>query len=347
MRFVPMLCVLLLLLLLQPTCIQAVCNVDAIDGLTVCRTDTQLYRGHMVNAQRQGHGDYWTYGTHYRGMWLHNKQHGYGVLHHARGGGYDGTWSKDRMHGYGRQYAAYQDATMVRPVATHWCNRSVLIYKGEFVRGLRHGYGTYWSAESIHSVYRGEWRAGVPHGTATWTYESHRIRLEDGQGALVKMPHRVLLTYEGEWRHGEYHGYGTLRTSDGRYAYAGHWVNSQRHGSGTETVAGVGEYTGTFAHGQFSGSGIWTSSETAAWLATGTIYGRWDEGQLVGLERLSWAHRAIFVGFIAGTLAGMWSNIGKRLAGRSVSTPLRLPLPLVQRIGVQKVRVTPWHKSHS
>jgi hypothetical protein len=314
-------CLLLLLLLLLwwwalPTYSQAACTVDPIDGLTVCRTDNQLYRGQMLHAQRHGHGHQWTRGEHYQGMWARDKRHGHGVVHYAHGGGYEGAWKHGRMHGTGNQYIAHQSFTMERPVATHWCNHSVLVYRGEFVRGLRHGYGTQWSAESIRSVYRGEWRAGMPHGIARWTYESNHIPLTDGHGEVVKMTNGVLLTYEGSWAQGEHHGYGTLRAADGSYAYAGTWRKSQKHGMGMETIAGVGRFEGTFVRGRFSGSGTWTSDETASWLASGTIQGQWKDGQFVTLEHVSWPYRSIFVGLVAGMLIGMWPNLKNRCSGK-------------------------------
>ena len=43
------------------------------------------------------------------------------------------------------------------------------VYKGDFVDGYRHGYGTYfWKKTKI--IYHGEWNRGKKHGTGKFNY---------------------------------------------------------------------------------------------------------------------------------------------------------------------------------
>ncbi|KAL8274599.1 hypothetical protein Esti_001502 [Eimeria stiedai] len=101
-------------------------------------------------------------------------------------------------------------------------------YRGQVAGGLRHGRGTYTSADR-RFVYEGEWHQGTPNGWGV-------LDCSDGT------------QYRGEWVGGRRHGFGVQTSSNGS-RYEGQWVEGKQEGQGVmlwnePAVHYVGEWRG-------------------------------------------------------------------------------------------------------
>jgi len=87
------------------------------------------YRGHWVRGLREGCGEMISPGkisTRYSGLWLQDKQTGWGTINYSNGATYTGNWVNNLYHGEGR---------------LSWSNGD--IFTGNFGYGSMHGRGTY------------------------------------------------------------------------------------------------------------------------------------------------------------------------------------------------------------
>lgn len=75
-------------------------------------------------------------------------------------------------------------------------------YTGEFLNGLRHGFGTLIESDGL--VYEGMWEKGVKHGQGKEFWEKGFADNADTQ-----------VVYEGMWNNGKKNGKGTLVNADG------------------------------------------------------------------------------------------------------------------------------------
>ncbi|KRX05012.1 hypothetical protein PPERSA_06646 [Pseudocohnilembus persalinus] len=96
------------------------------------------------------------------------------------------------------------------------------IYEGEFVNGVRQGYGVYEypapGEEIPGDKYEGEYYNNKKQGIGKMTY-----------GAKNE-------NYYGEWKNGKRHGEG-LYTYNNKDVYSGQWQNGRKHGNGTYLFA--------------------------------------------------------------------------------------------------------------
>ncbi|VVC24206.1 MORN motif [Cinara cedri] len=120
-------------------------------------------------------------------------------------------------------------------------------YKGEFRRGLRHGYGLHVSCENGRRSYSGQWTDSKRNGPG---HTSCRAGESDGA-----------LNYVGDWVDGRPHGRGSCDWSDGT-RYVGDWVDSLPHGRGKVVWSNDNVYEGEFVSGLMDGTGTyeWSSN---------------------------------------------------------------------------------------
>jgi len=90
-------------------------------------------------------------------------------------------------------------------------------YRGEFLKGLRHGRGLHVSCEDGRRWYSGEWANGKRNGRGE---TSCCVGQPDGA-----------LNYSGDWVDGRPHGSGTASWPDGTQ-YTGGWADGRQHGRG-------------------------------------------------------------------------------------------------------------------
>ena len=92
------------------------------------------------------------------------------------------------------------------------------LYQGEFLRGVKHGQGTY------------TYRLGIILYLVPWTTTSILV------GDMYSVCSNGDI-YSGEWREGVMQGQGDFCSQNGGYSYSGSFENGLRHGSGVLKLA--------------------------------------------------------------------------------------------------------------
>ncbi|CAN8234130.1 unnamed protein product [Cochlearia groenlandica] len=165
---------------------------------------------------------------------------GSGVYYYSVNGRYEGDWINGRYDGYGIEC---------------WSKGSK--YKGQYKKGLRHGYGVYWFYTG--DSYSGEWFNGQSHGFGMQT-------CADGS------------SYVGQFKFGVKHGLGSYHFRNGD-KYAGEYFGDKIHGFGVYYFANGHYYEGAWHEGRKQGYG------TYGFRTGDSKCGQWDNGILV--NRLS------------------------------------------------------------
>lgn len=112
-------------------------------------------------------------------------------------------------------------------------NYGVILYKGEFHNGNRHGMGTLYLEDGVTKCYEGQWTNDEMEGRGV-TY------WEDG----------VTKSYEGNLHDGYYEGEGTVYDKTGQKFYEGGFHKSDFHGKGAIYRNGMKLCEGDFSEGQ-------------------------------------------------------------------------------------------------
>jgi YD repeat-containing protein len=172
------------------------------------------------------------------------------------------------------------------------------VYKGEFLNGIRSGYGVYYWKE-LNQYYYGYWRNGKVHGFGFYVKDGKLIQAgeyEDGkqkfnylvdrkqsdiagcEGNCVdgfgKFTYSNGDTYEGFWTGGikEKVGHYYFKNADSQYY--GSYSNGFMEGAGMYTSSSL-TYIGDFVGNQLTGKGI-------KFFGSGIIEaGRWENGKLI------------------------------------------------------------------
>lgn len=112
-----------------------------------------IYDGDLKKNKKNGYGEFaWNNGSIYKGKWVNNARHGYGI-HISMDipneiNIYDGEWINDKHHGEGKFV---------------WNGNN--IYDGEWTNGNMDGYGVYTTSDGIK--YDGAWINDKCHGLGT------------------------------------------------------------------------------------------------------------------------------------------------------------------------------------
>ncbi|KAF6082824.1 hypothetical protein HJG60_016695 [Phyllostomus discolor] len=159
-------------------------------GVFKCVTQPVSYIGQWCQGRRHGMGCiyYDREGTSsYEGTWDHNVRKGWGVRRYKSGNVYEGQWDDNMRHGEGRmrwlttneEYSGQWDRGAQNGLGTHtWFLKRVPNsqyplrneYRGNFVNGYRHGYGTFYYASG--ATYEGEWVFNKKHGMGRLTFKN-------------------------------------------------------------------------------------------------------------------------------------------------------------------------------
>lgn len=182
-------------------------------------------------------------GHKYTGMWAMSKKNGFGTFWYKEGHRYEGDWKDDNQSGKGKM--VYLPGTVVEES-----------YEGDWIKGVKHGHGTYKYRADEGTEYEGDFVNGQRNGFGKITYR-------DGS------------FYRGEFKDEMMSGKGIYVGSDGSQ-YDGDWVNNMRHGKGTSMSPDGYIYTGEFFKNMKQGIGKEIRPD-------GVVFrGNWDCGMMVG-----------------------------------------------------------------
>lgn len=148
-----------------------------------------IYEGEVVDGRYHGQGTYvWNSGFKYTGEFVLGQPEGKGVLELPNGGKFIGEISNLQINGYGVflrsdgwKHEGMFSNNLLNGPGTSYDDKGVLVYKGEFKDGFRHGYGVLYEDGE---VYEGEFVANVKHGQGKVRYtngDSFEGLFEEGE----------------------------------------------------------------------------------------------------------------------------------------------------------------------
>ncbi|NXV06421.1 RS10B protein, partial [Cettia cetti] len=164
-------------------------------GFGVFRSGTHpiSYTGYWCNGKRHGKGlicydqeqTSW-----YSGDWVNNVREGFGLRRYRSGNTYQGQWKKNLRHGYGQmkwvtdnqEYTGHWVCGLQHGSGIHtWFLDKMQMsqyslrneYVGDFVKGERHGYGTYIYASG--EIYAGGWVHNKKHGKGMFIFKNGHV----------------------------------------------------------------------------------------------------------------------------------------------------------------------------
>ncbi|XP_006814467.1 radial spoke head 10 homolog B-like, partial [Saccoglossus kowalevskii] len=146
-------------------------NMGRRNGTGIMKYDTDglsFYEGDWVDNLRHGYGvRRYGSGNIYEGDWASNNRHGQGTMRWIdRDQAYSGQWQNGIQHGHG-EHTWY----LKRVPGSQYPLRNQ--YIGDFVHGMRHGYGTFYYANG--AKYEGEWDSNLKQGRGTFTFKNGRV----------------------------------------------------------------------------------------------------------------------------------------------------------------------------
>mmetsp|Transcript_33910 Transcript_33910/g.44731 ORF Transcript_33910/g.44731 Transcript_33910/m.44731 type:complete len:1022 (+) Transcript_33910:225-3290(+) len=204
-----------------------------------------VYTGSFVFDKIKGHGEmkYNVTGHRFVGDWDDNKKNGFGTFYYSDGNIYIGEFKDDEIHGKGK-LRIHPDTIIEES------------YEGEWINGVKHGYGIYKYKELEGKVYEGYWANGLRHGKGI-------MKFKDGS------------YYKGDFDKEKWHGRGIFVWADGSQ-YDGQWVNNVRTGEGTYLAVDGSIYQGKFYENMRHGRGVIT------YLDGNSYEGVWELDEIVG-----------------------------------------------------------------
>ncbi|CAD7947745.1 unnamed protein product [Amoebophrya sp. A120] len=171
-----------------------------------------------MSLKQGDHAAVFLHGESYKGEWLNDRKHGYGVFTYKDGGSkYEGQFAHNKREGEGVLWMAEGKLKMRKEYIGVWKNDK------------RHGKGTAFYPHG--ECYQGEWQDNKRHGEGQMKYKD---------GSL----------YVGQWFDDVRTGYGHLTKGNGD-VYEGYWVKDAREGGGSYFYKSTGKvYVGEWAADQ-------------------------------------------------------------------------------------------------
>ena len=212
--------------------------------------DGSIYSGHWnSNGKKEGYGvNIGANGSLYKGYWLNDKIHKYGVFSDGHGNKYKGALKNGLAEGEGE--------LIVNNNADSDTNCTIR-YKGNFKNDIQDGYGREENQED-NTVYEGEFKDGVKCGKGKLTYNDGTVyegefsdNVIHGKGVMKFANGRE---YEGEFKEGTMNGKGVFKWEDG-CKYVGEYLNGQKHGHGVFYWSDNQYYDGMWMNGKQHGDG--------------------------------------------------------------------------------------------
>ncbi|KAG7395100.1 Vacuolar protein sorting-associated protein 8 [Phytophthora boehmeriae] len=254
----------------------------------------------------------------YDGEWIDGKRHGRGLLTFGAGGSYTGEFAHNLFEGFG----VLRIPKSQHPLTKLWMRGEK--YEGEFLRGLKHGRGTWqtrggdqYDGELKHGLYDG--RGVCVYGSSGDVYDGEFVRgLHHGHGELRFRNGSV---YNGGFRLGNFHGFGRMLYGSAGVngSYVGDFVDGKRHGQGVRIYgskeannqsrrryegawqddephgAGVLERDGSTAVGRFE-NGYQTGPGVMKYANGDTYDGNFQRGELHGEGRVVYRDGGVYEG---------------------------------------------------
>ena len=177
-------------------------------------------------------------------------------------------------------------------------------YIGDFRYGLKHGHGTYTSANG--NRYIGKWENNNYNGFGTYTWAGGNEYkgewadgLKCGQGTFSWTNGD---TYNGEWKNDMKNGQGTYTWADGAI-YTGEWENNIKHGKGTLTWANGDKYVGEWEEDEMHTGSMFNKEGTKTSTYSKGIkhlIGNWEHKTKDGKGTYIWANGDKYTGGYKG-----------------------------------------------
>jgi hypothetical protein len=165
-------------------------------------------------------------GTKYDGEWKNNLKEGKGTMYYGDSCSYEGEWKHD--YKCGRGVFTWKDNSNIN---------NVVIYNGDFFKGLRDGRGSIsYSDSTCHEEkkYFGEWKQDKKHGNGSMIYWNKA-------------------EYIGNWADDQRHGKGVyIRHINAKQSekYDGEWVNGKKCGRGIWYYPDKSKFDGIWKNGK-------------------------------------------------------------------------------------------------
>lgn len=167
--------------------------------------DGGIYEGSFLQGLKHGEGKrIWSSGNIFDGIWSDDMMVKGTYFNKEHCSTYVGPFSKDRKHGHGKESWRSPDNKVFRDPCFNWLLKEdeLCKYTGGYKHGYFHGEGLYQASDG--RMYKGEFVRGVPHGYG----EAILLRLDE-HGDANKMYigssgsfYRVW-KFVGEWVHGK------------------------------------------------------------------------------------------------------------------------------------------------
>ncbi len=222
-------------------------------------------QGMKISLTTKVDNEKWMTGATYKGEWLHNKHHGFGIKTWSNGNVYEGEFKEGMRDGHGTfwektkgaqpQQQQQQQGSTSSASSSATLNSTGSLSTSQTLGSTNKSLsgtassisstsaGTSFASASdknnarknLRKVYTGNWQRDQRHGLGVYFYP-------DGT------------RYEGNFADGLRHGKGTYFMAN-ETVYVGDWVNDRQCGFGTLSSA-TGIYEGQFLNGKREGQGI-------------------------------------------------------------------------------------------
>eukprot|EP00118_Oscarella_pearsei_P008945 m.48715 g.48715 ORF g.48715 m.48715 type:complete len:512 (+) comp33913_c0_seq8:81-1616(+) len=251
-----------------------------------------IYRGQFCNGVMHGKGIYtWNDGVQYEGDFEESTITGEGTYTWADGSKYTGHVVNGIRQGYGMFY----------------CASCPSVYKGEWLKGMRHGQGEIYFDETRTSYYKGDWVENRREGKGERKYQSGNV-------------------YIGEWRKSRRHGKGSMWWKDQKEKYVGDWLGGIQNGQGEhiwyQRRSAGSQYT---VQNRYSGQ-CWNALRDGYGVfdyATGARYeGQWRQNVKDGCGKFTFQNGATFEGQFKNDSMGEGTLLEAIEAQERAQTPL-------------------------
>lgn len=232
-------------------------NGDRVELPEVVDERGARYRGQWLGDERHGYGVLITAeGLTYEGQFRHGQAHGRGSFMDIDGSVYEGQWVEDKKRGFGKHThpdgttyeGQWVDCLKSGTGSEQWADGAK--FEGQFAHGCKNGAGIYKSGGGAE--YIGQFQDDVMHGMGTYTFECGR-------------------KYAGHWQDGRMNGQGRMDWPNGAY-YDGDYENGVKSGTGTFVNADGCSYSGEWKNGKQHGKGVSKDATGSRW------YEVWEHG---------------------------------------------------------------------
>ncbi|XP_014162251.1 radial spoke head 10 homolog B [Geospiza fortis] len=162
-------------------------------GYGIFRSGTHpiFYTGFWCNGKRHGKGTIYydqEQTSWYAGDWVNNVREGWGFRRYRSGNTYFGQWKKNLRHGHGKmiwqadkqeyegewecglQHGSGMHTWFFKTTDTSFKSSLWNEYSGNFVKGERHGHGTFLYSDG--TMYTGEWAHNKKHGKGIFVFKN-------------------------------------------------------------------------------------------------------------------------------------------------------------------------------